>query len=258
MKRGSVAVGFLDPGVWSHCFGQSLINLYLTDAFGPQRMVPNGMQLRDNCQAGGIVKGRNEVARKFLDDTECEWLFMVDSDMGFPPDTVERLIGSADPVLRPVVGGLCFSLRRDTAGECHGQKYVVVPTVYDFVETDDEVGFRSRLDYERDSLIEASATGAACMLVHRTVLHRIREQHGPCWFDPITHPTGPTTFSEDLSFCVRVAAIGFPVCVDTSVRTTHDKHGVFLDELEFDRSVAVHDLECELEKQAVVAASLGA
>lgn len=242
MKRGKVAVGFLDPGSWSHCFGQSLIDLYLTDSVGSQRIVPHGMQLRDNCQAGGVVAGRNEIARKFLDDTECEWLFMVDSDMGFAPDTVDRLIASADPVRRPVVGGLCFGLRRESKGDCYGQKYIVVPTVYDFVETESEVGFRSRIDYERDALVEAAATGAACLMVHRTALHRVREKYGDRWFDPVTHPLG-TTFSEDLSFCVRLAAIGLPVFVDTSVRTTHDKHGVFLDELEFDRSLAIHEFE---------------
>lgn len=242
MKRGKVAVGFLDPGTWSHCFGQSLIDLYLTDAHGSHRIVPDGMQLRDNCQAGGIVAGRNEIARKFLDDTECEWLFMVDSDMGFAPDTVDRLIASADPVRRPVVGGLCFGLRRSEAGEFYGQKYVVVPTVYDFVETETEVGFRSRIDYERDALVEAAGTGAACLMIHRTALHRVRERYGPTWFEPVTHPKG-TTFSEDLSFCVKLAAIGLPVFVDTSVRTTHDKHGVFLDELEFDRSLAIHEFE---------------
>jgi hypothetical protein len=249
VKRGSVAVGFLDPGHWSHCFGQSLIDLYLTDAFGSKRLVPHGMQLRDNCQAGGIVAGRNDIARKFLDDTECEWLFMVDSDMGFSPDTVDRLIASADPVRRPVVGGLCFALRRETAGDCYGQKYVVVPTCYELVQSDAEVGFRSILDYPRDSLMQVSGTGAACLMIHRTALHRVRGKYGDKWFDPITHPVGPTTFSEDLSFCVRLAAIDLPVFVDTSVRTTHDKHGVFLDELEFDRSVALHDLERVIREQ---------
>lgn len=242
MRRGKVAVGFLDPGHWSHCFGQSLIDLYLTDAFGSKRIVPSGMQLRDNCQAGGIVAGRNEIARKFLDDTECEWLFMVDSDMGFGPDAVDRLIASADPVERPVVGGLCFGLRRETPGEHYGQKYVVVPTCYEFVESEAEVGFRSMIDYPRDAMFAVSGTGAACLMIHRTALHRVREKYGDHWFDPVTHPSG-TTFSEDLSFCVRLAAIGLPVFVDSSVRTTHDKHGVFLDELEFDRSLAVHEFE---------------
>jgi len=239
VKRGSVAVGFLDPGHWSHCFGQSLIDMYLTDSLRSKRMVPHGKQLRDNAQAGGIVAGRNAIAAKFLDDTECEWLFMVDSDMGFAPDTVDALIKSADPKTRPVVGGLCFSLRRDTPGEFYGQKYVVVPTCYEYVDTDDEVGFRSIVDYPRDTLFQVGGTGAACLLIHRSALETVRARVGDAWFDHITHPSG-TVFSEDLSFCVRLAACDIPLFVNTGVRTTHDKHGVFLDEDEYDRCRALH------------------
>lgn len=240
MNGGTVAVGFLDPGEWSHCFGQSLIDLYLVDAFGSKRMVPNGKQLRQWAGAGGIVAGRNKIAAQFLDSTECEWLFMVDSDMGFAPTTVDDLIASADPDTRPVVGGLCFALRKDAPGEFYGQKYLVIPTCYELVDNETEVGFRPIVDYARDSLIPVDATGAACMVIHRSALETIRAQFGDHWFDPITHPGG-TTFSEDLSFCLRVtAACEVPVWVNTAVRTTHDKHGVFLDEDEFDRCRALH------------------
>jgi hypothetical protein len=239
VKRGTVAVGFLDPGSWSHCFGQSLIDLYLSDAFGSKRMVPHGKQLRDNAQAGGIVSGRNSIAAKFLDATDCEWLFMVDSDMGFAADTVDRLIASADPKTRPVVGGLCFSLRRDTPGDFYGQKYVVVPTCYEFVDNATEVGFRSIVDYPRDAMVQVGGTGAACLLIHRTALETVRARVGDHWFDHLEHPAG-TTFSEDLSFCVRLAACDIPLWVNTAVRTTHDKHGVFLDEDEYDRCRALH------------------
>ena len=241
MKAGTVAVGFLDPGHWSHCFGQSLIDMYLVDAHGSKRMVPHGKQLRDNAQAGGIVAGRNQIAAKFLDATECEWLFMVDSDMGFAADTVDRLIASADPAARPVVGGLCFSLRRDTPGEFYGQKYIVVPTCFEYVDTDAEVGFRSIIDYPRDALFQVGGTGAACLIIHRSALQKLRDRGGDHWFDQITHPGG-TVFSEDLSFCIRLAAADLPLYVDTGVRTTHDKHGVFLDEDEFDRCRALHAL----------------
>jgi hypothetical protein len=238
VNPGTVAVGFLDPGHWSHCFGQSLIDLYLTDAFGSKRLVPHGKQLRDHCTAGAIVAGRNQIAANFLDNTECEWLFMVDSDMGFAPTTVDALIASADPVERPVVGGLCFALRRDGAGEFYGQKYVVVPTVYEFIDNDDEVGFRSVIDYPRDALVQADGTGAACILIHRTALEKVRSAVGDHWFDNVTH--AGSTYSEDLSFCLRLTAVGIPVWVNTAVRTTHDKHGVFLDEDEFDRCRALH------------------
>lgn len=230
MNKGTVAVGFLDDGNWSACFGLSLVDLYLVDAtIGSNRMVPNGRQVRKRASSGGLATGRNDVATSAL-ETGCEWLWMVDTDMGFGPTAVDDLIAAADPETRPVVGGLCFSLRHDRPGLFYGEKYVIVPSAYRWVETPEQVGFQSILDIpENDTLLEVSATGAACLLVHRTALERVRDRYGPCWFDPVTHPTGPTTFSEDLSFCVRLAGVDIPIYVHTGVETTHDKGGVFLD-----------------------------
>jgi len=226
VNPGTVAVGFLHPGEWSACFGQSLTELYLVDAtIGQHRLV---RQLPKFCAAGGLVAGRNEIVEKFLDRTDCEWLWMIDSDMGFGPTTVDDLIGVADPDTRPVVGGLCFALRANGPGPFHGEKYVVVPSAYRWVETENEIGFQSILELPADTLMEVSATGAACLLVHRNALDTVRKKYGDHWFDPVTHPAGPT-FSEDLSFCVRLAAVDIPVFVHTGVGTTHDKGGVFLD-----------------------------
>jgi hypothetical protein len=69
----------------------------------------------------------------------------------------------------------------------------------DAEEHDDKVGFRFIPDYPADELVEVSATGAACFVVHRTVLEKIRANYGDRWFDRVDHPRG-TRFSEDLSF----------------------------------------------------------
>lgn len=234
MKPGVVSVGFIDSGGWSSSFGMSLTQLYLADAFAARRIIPNGKQLRNYCSTNGLVEARNEVAARFVDDTDSEWLFMVDSDMGFAPDTVDRLIEAADPVERPVMGGLCFALRRSESGPLYVTRYVTVPTLYEFVETDTECGFRSVLDYPRDAMFPVAATGAACMLVHRSVFEQVRAKHGDHWFDQITHPVFGNTFSEDLSFCVRLAGADIPIHCDTGVKTSHYKGGVYLDETQFD------------------------
>lgn len=242
MKRGSVVVGFLDGGHWSACFGLSYRDLCLYDMGRSQRIVrQGGRELRSLCSSGGIVAGRNTVAAQFLDQTDGEWLFSVDSDMGFAPDTVDRLVESADPVARPVVGGLCFALHRKPGGDFYSERNEIVPTLYEYLEFDEgrEVGFRPLLDYKRDEVQQVAGTGAACILIHRSVLYKIREARGDVWFDQITHPTGgggaPRTFSEDLSFCIRCQAVGVPIHVDTSVKTCHEKGGVFLDEWRYDR-----------------------
>ncbi|ROP36283.1 hypothetical protein [Saccharothrix texasensis] len=232
---GSVVVGYLDPGTWSAVFGLSYRDLLMADLVGPQRIVrESGRELRAVTGSGGIPGSRNQVAREFLDSTDAEWLFMVDSDMGFGPDVVERLVAAADPAERPVVGGLCFALKRSGRGEFGAERFRIQPTLFEFRDLGDEVGFAPMLDYPRDQLVPVGGTGAACLLIHRVAVAAVRERYGDAWFDPITHPTGdhgkPRTFSEDLSFCVRLAAVGVQPYVHTGVRTTHDKHGVFLDE----------------------------
>lgn len=230
MTPGSVVVGYLDNGTWSACFGLSLRDLMLRDAATSGRIVrKGGRELRAVTPAGQVAANRNKVAADFL-STDGEWLFMVDTDMGFAPDTVDRLVAAADPKARPVVGGLCFGVNRIAEAPFHGERFRVRPTVYEW-DDGDEPGFRPVLDYPRDRLVRVDGTGAACLLVHRGVLERLRSI-GDGWFDPIS--LGGHRFSEDLSFCLRLRELGIPLHVDTGVKTTHHKGSVYLDEAVFD------------------------
>jgi hypothetical protein len=250
MVPGTAVVGILDPGQWSACFGLSYRDFYLHDMTTNQRVVrPGGGELRVLGGAGGIPTNRNKITQRWLAETDADWLWFIDSDMGFAPDTLDRLIESADPVNRPVMGGLCFAglRRKPVPGQLgYEERFLIQPTVYEWVELSDQVGFRPIVDYGRDQVIEVAATGAACIVIHRSVAEKVAAQYGPAWYDPITHPTGlngqPRTFSEDLSFCVRAAAVGSPIHVDTAVKTVHEKGHVFLSEDAFDRQLAFEAL----------------
>lgn len=235
MMRGKVVPAFLDPGMWSACFGLSWTDLLLHDATHTQRvMFPEGTFLRKTCGAAGIADARNEAVESFLAGTNAEWLWFIDTDMGFASDTVDRLVASANRYDRPVVGGLCFALRRTEAGLFGADRYGIVPTVYSYHELENECGFAPIRDYPKDEVTRVSGTGAACLLIHRRVLENVAGKFGPRWFDMVEHPAGlkgkRRTFSEDLSFMVRLASLGIDVHVDTSVKTVHHKGGVFLDE----------------------------
>jgi len=251
--RGTVVVGYLDDGHWSASFGLSYRDLVLYDAASSRRVVrQGGTELRQMCGTGGISEGRNEVARSFLDGTDAEWLFFVDTDMGFTPDTVDRLVAAADRYAMPVMGGLCFALRKSSPpGPLHAPQFAMVPTCYAYAETSDEVGFLPMRDYPRDQVTKVAGTGAACLLIHRDVLAKVRESYGDAWFDPITHPAGykggRRVFSEDLSFCIRLAALDIPLHVDTRVKTSHEKGGVYLTEETYDKEQALARLESEIE-----------
>lgn len=264
MKRGTVAVGFLDDHRWSACFGLSLRDLYLRDQVSesPRILTEGALELRKVAGTGGIPEARNQVASLFL-DSDREWLFFIDTDMGFDPDAVDRLIASADEHRRPVMGGLCFANRRLGPAAFHAERFGSVPTLYNYVQLDTEVGFAPIQDYPRDEVVEVAGTGAACLLIHRRALSKVRQKFGPVWFEPISHPEGLTdkatgekskrTFSEDLSFCVRLAAVGVPVFVDTSVKTCHEKQGVFLNEEHYDREQALAAFEAAVRADTAAA-----
>lgn len=236
MIAGSVVPAFLDAGQWSACFGESFAHLMLHDMTNEGLCFRAGSYLREMAGTGGIPDGRNKVCEVFLDRTDGEWLWFVDTDMGFEPDTVDRLVAAADQVERPVVGGLCFAQRRTGRTPLRGERYGIVPTMYRWIEVPNgEVGFAPYSSWERDAVVPVGATGAACLLIHRRVLEALREKHGDEWFSTLRVPHGlgdgkPRIFSEDLSFCVRVAGLGVQVVVDTSVKTTHEKGGIYLDE----------------------------
>lgn len=252
---GSALVGWCDGGEWAACFGLSLHNLFMYDAFSPEprimrpELIIDGGRyyLRDLAGSMGIASARNNIARAFLDETDAEWLFMVDSDMGFEAGTVNSLIASAQTGGFEVMGALAFALKRRllNPNPLNVEMSRLCPTVYQLVETEDEVGFAPVFDYPRDQVVQVGGTGAACVMIHRGVLARIRAVYGDAWFDPITHPTGfkgkPRTFSEDLSFCVRVAGVGGKIGVDTAVKTGHAKGGIFLTEEQYTIQRAVDE-----------------
>lgn len=236
---GSVIPGFVDGQEWAACFGLSWTDMMLRDQATSGRIIREGGQyLRKVAGTMGVAAGRNEIAAAFL-ASDAEWLFMIDTDMGFAPDTVDRMVASAEANDVSVLGALCFAQKQDrdlAPAEFHGQRMRIQPTLYRFlrVEETGEQGFQSITKYRRDAFQTVSATGAACMLVHRSVLQAV----GPDPFQPMTVEGAggngaARTFSEDLSFCVRVAAQDLKIGVDTSIKTTHYKGGIFLDETVF-------------------------
>lgn len=206
----------------AHSWHLSVVNLLGHDISSRQRIIAGGF-IAMRYGSGGIIDARNKVAAQFLDG-DAEWLFWVDTDMGFEPDTLDRLLASAHPVQRPIVGALCFA-QRETAPDGYGGYHVrAVPTVYQWAELEDgRHGFTPWWDYPRDQVVPVAGTGSACIVIHRSVLEQIETASGPVWYDRMTNPTTGQRISEDLSLCARAAALGIGTCVDTSVKTTHLK-----------------------------------
>lgn len=157
-----------------------------------------------------IALGRNDVTKDFLENTSCDWLWFIDTDMVFPPDVVRQLLAYADPTHRPIVGGLCYGVNPDgksfpvTYQRLNGELTIVPP---------------------KDELESVDATGAACLLIHRSVLLEMRAAYShaaPFEFWAETVVDG-THYGEDMTFCIRADGMGYPIYVATKVKVGHMK-----------------------------------
>lgn len=168
-----------------------------------------------------IPEARNLAVATFL-DTDAEYLWCVDSDMGFADDALERLRAECGPAA-PVVGAFClgqFSGEPDGMG---GFKRSAVATLYQW---NDRGGLTldPNATFPENEMVRVGGTGAACLIVHRSVLERMQDVFGRHrWFTRIVKDNGGTTVGEDLSFCYRLHEMGVPIFVHTGIRTTHHK-----------------------------------
>jgi GT2 family glycosyltransferase len=228
-RAGAVAVAYIYRGhnvtySWHH----SMIELIGFDLCHEGRVMRGGY-VAMKCGADGYADARNKAVRLFLEEDRAEWLFWIDTDMGFAADTVERLLEAADPVDRPVVGGLAFTQQEAESDGLGGWRCRAAPTVFDWAALDDgQMGFVIRWKYPPDALTRVGGTGAACVLVHRSVFERLEAARTAnpklgSWYDRVPNTTTGQLLSEDLSMCLRAGALDIPVHVHTGVKTTHQK-----------------------------------
>jgi hypothetical protein len=227
-------IGYLHPGTVDHCFAESLLNSYQLDqSKGVGRLA--GAEWRIAVQCGSAITAkRNLMVRHFLNlRSEPEWLWMVDSDMRWEPDALERMLVHARP--DRVIGGLCF---------CYGERGLVLPTIFHR----DELGHNKIAPYgykiPTSTLLQVDGTGAAFLLVHREALIKIAALEPwsmvPIFretetlydnpdYDPAAttgegvYPMLPHWTAEDLFFCDQIEKAGLTLWIDTGVEVGHRK-----------------------------------
>lgn len=232
---GIVQIAYLHRESVSHSWHDSMRRLRDHDQANGQRVAAKPLNIR--CSSGQIVPSRNFAAKLFLDNTDHEWFMFIDTDMGFRADLVDRLLDAADPVSHPVVGALCFALMEQEYDGMGGYRMQLVPTLYRIGHTlDGHESFAFSDDYPQDTVMQVAATGAACLLMHRSALEKVRAEHGDHWFDQLYASAGHIV-GEDFAFCLRLGALGIPIFVHTGVKTSHHKE-VWFGEEDYLRQVA--------------------
>lgn len=145
-----------------------------------------------------LEKARNEIHKTFVRESSLPYLMMLDSDIMFPPDLLDRLMAHK----LPIVGGWY----RDKNAEDHH------PVVYDYVNDDEGVSvFRYRKE-AGTGLEKVDAMGAGCWLMTRETAEALGEE-----------PYGKNIAGggEDMKLCRRLMELGIPLHVDWSINCAH-------------------------------------
>lgn len=164
----------------------------------------------DNCVVSFLINSliydaRNKLAG-YAVDGEFDFVLWLDSDMVFPPNTLERMVKTLDehPEI-DILNALYF--RRGTPFS---------PVAYDRLEIND----RGECDYEdmKDvptELSEIAGCGFGCVLMRTDCLLDLAAKFGAVWFTPIGN------VGEDCSFCIRARNEGYKIYCDPTIKIGH-------------------------------------
>ena len=146
-----------------------------------------------------IQKNRDQLARQAL-ELEAEWIWYVDDDHIFPPDTLEKLLAHNVDIVSAV------AVKRASP---------FLPIAYDDEDADGEAQ-NHRFATDDVGLKPVLATGAGCLLV-RTPVHTA--MGAPYWRFGMTK-SGELD-GEDIEFCKRARAKGFTIWYDFDAPIGH-------------------------------------
>lgn len=254
----AVTVAYVHSNECTMSWHHSIIELLAYDMANAGRVMRGGW-VAMHSGTDGLVESRNTAIKTFLSEKKAEWLFWCDTDMGFEPDVIDRLLMVADPIERPIVGALCFSLREEKPDGMSGYFTRMTPTIFDWTSHGDQKGFAVRWQFAPNTAVRCAGTGSACILIHRNVFERIEAANGPVWYNRIPNTTTGQLIGEDLSFCIRAGVLEIPIHVFTGVEASHAKTK-WLSNFDYQSQLmaeAVRQVQTEVEATAVIVPVMG-
>lgn len=140
------------------------------------------------------AENRNYIAAQAVRE-ECTHLFLVDDDMIYAPDTLEKLVASMKPII-----GAKYHVRRDVE---EGN-----PDVIEYLNDEDK---------DRTDIFDCKAIAGGCLLISTEVLKNVPQPH--FWYK--IFPNGMVEMSNDWWFCEKAREAGYEIWCDGSLYPGH-------------------------------------
>ena len=169
-----------------------------------------------------ITQARSKIANFFINNTEHEYLFFLDSDIGFDPQNVLKLLSHQVPI----VSG------------AYPMKTIPEQYCIDVCEP----------EQRRGDLLKINGNGMGFVFIHRQVFLDIAKQYPGLKYIPSDyHSDTPHTsaemnnsyhyfaehksqngfMSEDKSFFHRASQVGYDIWLDTTIRLNHTGYHIY-------------------------------
>lgn len=205
-----VMVGNVNPGLVTSDYMKALLDFMLYDL--QNRQIFRGYL---PWRASSLIDiYRNMIVDQFLTQTDDDYLWFIDSDIVIDNTTLYSLVDTCEEFGFPLISGIYPTV--DQFGMVH-------PSLWRLGEENGRTTMVQLKDVPNEPLVEVDGVGAGCLLIHRSLLEKMRAEYGPAkpWFDMGVFFGIP--FGEDYTFCMRVKEMGFPIMANTKVRVDHFK-----------------------------------
>jgi len=150
-----------------------------------------------------VADNRTLLVQRFL-QTDCDWLWQVDTDIEFPANILETLVEMAGHEKKILAASVPLGAYPSCAF-----RLTDVPGIWDPI-------FPLPL-----KPVQVDGIATAAVLIHREVFERVAELNGQSWFHHIYLPESPAgtpprdfkyrSQGEDLAFSVRAREAGFAI-----------------------------------------------
>jgi hypothetical protein len=208
-----LAIAWCDNGMVDGKFMQGVTDV----------MIHSGVEVVTTLRSQGnqIARQRDKVINYWYEGNKADWILWVDSDVVISVDTFKLLWDNKDVTDRPILTGVYF-----TTDQPEESLMTPMPTLFNFVESNGNVGITRVHPLPKNKLMQVGAAGMGYVLMHRSVVDRIRAllPDVPLFAD-IGH--GKDFMGEDIYFFALCDKADIPVYAHTGATVPHMKRFSF-------------------------------
>jgi len=156
-------------------------------------------------QLGSLIyTSRNDLAKKSI-ELGCDYVFWLDSDITFKPDTLERLVADLDK--GDIITGLYYRRVKP-----------FTPVVFEKLVIDENgCDWGDPMEIP-DDVFEVAGCGFGCVLMPTNIFLDVAGKFNGQMFNPLAN------VGEDLSFCWRARECGYKIVCDPRIPLGHIGH----------------------------------